>query len=326
MESRTDVIKIFRKLYINRKFIVKICFLFTILGSIISFLLPTEFMSSTIFIPQKFNSKSSAISSVADLVGFNINSGSSSNEIPITMYPQVSESKKFKRLLLDIEVDNKKNLREFITEHYNLIENKNDSSDSFYLSKYEEKCFKILSGIVKIKIDQKNGFIIVESTMPIPQYSSIIAHSARNILQKIIIENRIESAKQNLSYSEAQLKEKMKDFNKIQNLLSNFKDSNLNIVSQTRKNKINKLEAEFEIIKSVVTELSIQVEQSKLEISRNTPVFSTIKEAITPNKRKSPNRKEIVISSFLLGFILSSLYINFKDKLKSVYHDIIEQS
>ena len=48
-------------------------------------------------------------------------------------------------------------------------------------------------------------------------------------------------------------------------------------------NEKNKLEAEFQIINAVVTELSKQVEQAKLQVKKDTPVFSTIKEAIIPN-------------------------------------------
>ena len=46
--------------------------------------------------------------------------------------------------------------------------------------------------------------------------------------------------------------------------------------------------AEFGIINAVVSELSKQVEQAKLQVTKDTPVF-TIREAVIPNK-KSPKK------------------------------------
>ena len=50
--------------------------------------------------------------------------------------------------------------------------------------------------------------------MSIAEYSAIIAINSKDILQKIIIENKIESARQNLKFSEEQLNEKKLEFDK----------------------------------------------------------------------------------------------------------------
>ena len=75
------------------------------------------------------------------------------------------------------------------------------------------------------------------------------------------------------------------EFDEIQSKLAYFSDSNLNTVNSFVNNEKDKLQAEFQIINAVVTELSKQVEQAKLQVTKDTPVFSTIKEAIIPNKK-----------------------------------------
>ena len=65
--------------------------------------------------------------------------------------------------------------------------------------------------------------------MPIAKYSAIVAKTSE-ILQSIIIENKIETAKQNLNFSEKQLNEKKLEFDEIQSKLA-FSDSNLNVVN-----------------------------------------------------------------------------------------------
>ena len=54
----------------------------------------------------------------------------------------------------------------------------------------------------------KDGFVTINSTMPVAEYSAIIAKKSREILQNIIIENKIETARQNLNFSQKQLSEK----------------------------------------------------------------------------------------------------------------------
>ena len=83
-------------------------------------------------------------------------------------------------------------------------------------------------------------------------------------------------------------------------------------------NEKSKLEAEFQIINSVVTELSKQVEQAKLQVSRDTPVFSTI----IPTGRISPKRKQIVVIYGFIGFIISTGFILIKDPLLNIFNNI----
>ena len=56
-------------------------------------------------------------------------------------------------------------------------------------------------------------------------------------------------------------------------------------------------------------ELSKQVEQSKLQVNEDTPVFSIVKEASMPVKRSSPKRTQMVLIFGFIGFINFNLYI-----------------
>ena len=148
------------------------------------------------------------------------------------------------------------------------------------MTRLEEKsCFKVLSEIVNVSVNQNDGFISITAEMPVAEYSAKIAKFSRELLQMIIIENKIESARQNLIFSEGQLKEKKQEFDKIYSKLALFSDTNLNSVNSFVINEKNKLESEFAIISSVVEDISKQVEQAKLQLNKDTPVFSTIQEA-----------------------------------------------
>ena len=305
-----DLIGIFKKLYNSIKLIFYIFIVFVSIGFFVAFLSPTKYSSSTIFIPQNQETSSSSLSGVASLVGINLGNSNFGGEIPSSMYPKIAESPSYKLLLLSeiIDVEKKLTLREYINLNYDLNYENLGNTSSLEISELDEECFEILDEILSISVNQKDGFVTLSSSMEVARYSAIIVIKAREILQKTIIENKIESARQNLIFSLKQLDEKKILFNEIQSKIAYFSDSNLNSVNSFVINEKGKLEAEFEIINAVVTELSKQVEQAKLQVKKDTPVFSTIKEAVIPNKKSSPKRAQIIVIFGFLGFIFSVLY------------------
>lgn len=324
INTEIDIIQIIRKLYNSVKILIIITISFSIIGIVYSLISPIKYKASTIFILQNQNT-SSSLSGFANLVGINLSSNLTGNGIPTSIYPQIGNSPKFKRLLLKRIIDVKKNksLESILINDFGLEKNNSENnSSSIYVSKFEEDCFKIISKIISIDVNSKDGYITITTNMSNGNYAAIVANSSKDILQNIIIENKIESAKQTLNFSLRQLNEKQKQFDTIQTKLSKFKDSNLNLVNSSFINEQKKLEAEFQIINSVVTELSKQVELAKLEVSKNTPVFSTIKEAVVPNTKDSPYRARIVVLFTIFGFIFSITYVLIIDPLKKVLLEI----
>ena len=323
-DEEIDLVEILKKIYKSRKFILIISFSFALLGVAVALLSPIKFSSETIFITQNQESNSSSLSGVASLVGINLGTSNFGGEIPASMYPQVIQSPKFKRLLLNsnIDFDNKINLKQYLIDYHKLNSENNKINSDLYVSKLENDCFEIIDEIISVNVNQKDGFVTLSATLPIAEYSAILAKKAKEILQEIIINNKIESANQNLIFSQQQLEEKKLIFDEIQAKLAYFSDSNLNSVNSFVINERDKLEAEFQIIKAVVTELSKQVEQVKLQVSKDTPVFSTIKESVIPINRTSPKRTQLVIIYGFIGFVISILFILLKDILLDVFNKI----
>ena len=323
-DDEIDLVEILKKIYKSRKFILIISFSFALLGVVVAMLSPIKFSSETIFITQNQESNSSSLSGVASLVGINLGSSNFGREIPASMYPQVIQSSKFKRLLLNsnIDFDNKINLKQFLIDYYKLNAENDKINSDLYVSKFENDCFGIIDQIISVNVDQKDGFVTLSATLPIAEYSAILTKNAKEILQEIIINNKIESANQNLIFSQQQLEEKKLIFDEIQAKLAYFSDSNLNSVNSFIINERDKLQAEFQIISAVVTELSKQVEQLKLQVSKDTPVFSTIKEVTIPIYRISPKRTQLVIIYGFLGLIISTGFILIKDILLNVLNKI----
>ena len=325
-DDEIDLIELLQTAWDGRKRIIIISSIFVLIGVASAFLSPIVYTSTTTFINSQTESAgSSSLSGVASLVGINLSGISAGSEIPAAIYPQIGESVEFKRTLLKSTIDEKNliKLGGFLAE-YNDIDRplENDSNNELFVSEYENDLFEIISEIMSIEVNERDGFISITTKMPKSEYAAKTCINAREILQQTVINNRIKSAKQKLLYSEKQLKSKRIEFEEIQNKLAYFNDSNLNLVKSSIINERDKLEAEFQIINAVMVELSKQVEQRKLQVSEDMPVFSVIKEAVMPVDRSSPKRTQMVLIFGVIGFVLSAFYVMIKKPLTTIINEI----
>ena len=320
-----DLIELLKTVWNGRKQIIIISFVFVLVGISTALLLPVIYSSSTTFInSQTESSPASGLSGVASLVGINLSGMSSGSEIPPTMYPQIGESVEFKRTLVDSYIDEKEQIKlgDFLANYNSIEKSVSENSNKLFISEFENELFDVMNDVISISVDQKEGFVTISANMPNSEYAANTCINAREILQKIIIDSRIKSAKQKLEYSEKQLASKRIEFEEIQNKLAYFNDSNINLVTSSVINERDKLEAEFQIINAVMIELSKQVEQRKLQVSEDTPVFSIVKEASMPVKRSSPKRTQVVLIFGFVGIIVSVFYILIKDPFKQILNKI----
>ena len=320
-----DLIELLKTAWNGRKQIIIISFVFVLVGVAAALLSPVVYSSSTTFInSQTESSSSSGLSGVASLVGINLGGMSSGSEIPPTMYPQLGESIEFKRDLLNSYIDEKEQIKleDFLANYNDIEKSVTENNNKLFISEYEDALFNIINDVVSISVNQKDGFITITANMPNSEYAANTCINAREILQQTVINNRIKSAKQKLEYSEEQLNSKRIEFEEVQNKLAYFNDSNLNLVTSSVINERDKLEAEFQIINAVMVELSKQVEQRKLQVSEDTPVFSIVKEASMAVKRSSPKRAQMVLIFGFIGLIASISYTLAKSPVAQILKEI----
>ena len=198
----------------------------------------------------------------------------------------------------------------------------NSSSYAMSVSLEEEKLFRSLSKILSLNVNANEGFVTLSASMEDPLVSAIIAKGAQEILQKNVINYKIKSASEQLEFNQKQLDLKKIEFDSLQNKLALFKDSNLNIVDSRFQNKLSGLESEFNIVNAVYQELSKQLEQSKLQVSRDTPVFSVIKGVSIPNQRSAPKRSLTVVIYSFIGFILGCGFVLIKTPFLQIIKEI----
>ncbi len=88
------------------------------------------------------------------------------------------------------------------------------------------------------------------------------------------------------------------------------------------QNKLSRIESEVNISAPIVQQLASQVEQAKLQVNKDTPVFTTIKPVTIPFERSAPKRSQIVLIFGFLGLVLSCGYVLVKEPAMEIIKSI----
>jgi uncharacterized protein involved in exopolysaccharide biosynthesis len=186
------------------------------------------------------------------------------------------------------------------------------------LTKKQEEVRKMIADQVTLNIDSKQGFITLQAAFPEAMLSAQVADQARELLQKYITRFKIEKASDKLTFIEQRYEEKKKEFEKAQERLARFRDQNKNVSSMMARTEEERLQSEYSITTTVYNELAKQLEQAKIQVKEETPVFSIIEPAMVPQEKSKPKKPMIVFIWLFLGGIVGTGMVFGKVYLKDI--------
>ena len=331
-----DLLELAKTSWLNRKIIGSITFLFIILGVLTALLLEKEYTAGSTFVPQTSEPSKvgGSLGGLASLAGINLGAMGGGSEIPPTLYPKIVSSVNFKKNLLDAKI-NPIGLNYSISykDYYDSLhkiaffplvlkytiglpfelikslksnpEGIENEIDIVTISNDEFEHFKRLEKQISIQYNEKEGFVSLSFIMPEPLISAQMAKFAEELLQKEVIEYKIQNAREQLKFTQERFEEKRIEFESVQRKLANFRDKNQNLSSALVLNQLEKLESEYNFAFNIYTELAKQLEQAKLQVSQDTPIFSVIQPVSVPIEKSAPKRPLIVLIFAFIGMILS---------------------
>jgi uncharacterized protein involved in exopolysaccharide biosynthesis len=332
-----------------RKHILIIGIICSILGGIIGFLTPTTYTATSTFLPQKAETIGMAgnLGSLAALAGINLNAQMSGGDIPPSMYFTVLESEPFRKRVLDaIILNNEDSLsyRDYLkTKDRPLLSSLFDyiiqiqkeitgidlrqnepirAGELIALTKEENKLHKALSEKISITSDKKEGIVSLKIVEEDPLTAAQVAKATEEILQDWIIEHKIKYAKAQYDFIEKQFDAKQKEFFSIQEQLANYTDRNQNVLSASYLTRLDRLQAEFDLLNTVYTELAKQKEQAAIQLSKDTPTFSVLDPVKVPNEKTGPKNSIYILSGFFIGVFFSSGWFIARKSIKNFLIEI----
>ena len=121
-----------------------------------------------------------------------------------------------------------------------------------------------------------------------------------------------EIEQQELEYIKDRFKEAEKDYFSKRAALANYKDRNVNVISNLAQNRLEQLQTEYSLSSNIYSQLAGELETAKLNVKKDTPVFTVIKPATIPIEPSSPKRVLILLQFILVGFLIGAFYILFR--------------
>ena len=186
----------------------------------------------------------------------------------------------------------------------------NPALDAYnFISLEDFGMIKSLRGKFSIELNDKEGYIKVIASDQDAFVSTQLVSLVTKNLQSRIIALRTNKIKERLDYSKEQYDLKRSEFESLQNRVARFKDSNKNISTAKFLSRLERLQSEYTLQESILTNLAGVYNNNKIKLNKNTPIFSVIDEVYVPNERSAPKRSMIVIIWVFLGLVLAVGYI-----------------
>ena len=345
-EQEIDLIELAKRLWGERKFLFKCCGVAIVVGLVVAFSIPKEYSTTVKLAPETSDpsKKMGNLGGLAAMAGINLNTSSGTDAISPDLYPDVVQSIPFLLELFPVEVTDEDgtlstSLYEYMDEHqrsawwsyiikapFNLLggvkdlffkeEKGSNTLSSFRLSKEQTDVIENLQERISVSVDKKTLVITVSVQMQDPLISANITQVVLNNLQSYITSYRTQKAKQDLEFTEKVFGEARESYYKAQRAYAAFEDANKNIISASYRTEQERLKNEMTLTFNVYNTLAQKLEQDKLRVQEQTPVYTVIQPATVPLKASSPKKPLILIGFVFLAIFGAVGYLFIKDLFK----------
>jgi len=343
-EMTIDISKIFKVIARKKWSILIVTIISALLGIFIAINIPNEYSSQVQILPE-LESKDGAgglskFKSLAGLAGVDLGSLSSTEAVRPDLYPNIIQSTPFLMDVLNLEVfvskykrkmtmnafleENKK--QELATKIFGesddsdkdmpVINSKNIPLETIHLNKKQDNLIKELQKRVGATLDKKTGVISISAKMQDPVIAATIVRYCQDYLTDYVVNYRTEKTLKDIKFLEERLNEAKRRYDNALFSYSSYQDRNKSLFLNIAKDEGKKLQYEVDLSYNLYSELAKQLEEAKIKVHRETPIFKVLEPAQIPVKKSEPKRSVMVLGFAFLGLILSTfvvLGINYKE-------------
>ncbi|MBP6386290.1 MAG: hypothetical protein KA313_08300 [Pseudarcicella sp.] len=287
---------------------------------------PDEYVSEAKLLPEieaKDAGGSSKLKSLAGLAGVDLGSASTEAIRP-DLYPSVVQSLPF-LLKVQNEYVNSYNLKRqiLLKDFLNLPvkglfggvtvpkpeANSTWPTTSIKLSYKEMGTCQMIQSRIAVTFDKKTGIITVSVKMQDPYIAAQLADYTQNYLTKYVGAYRTGKAKKDVLFFEKRVAEAKVRYDRAQYALSSFNDSNKALFMNIAKDQTKKLQYELDLAFNLYSDLTKQLEEAKIKIHKETPIFAVLESASVPLIKSEPKRSLMIAGGLFLGFFITFVFL-----------------
>lgn len=359
-EEGLDIMALLRQLWDGRLRIIIWTLVFILLGLFAALTMKRTYTVSTVMVPQLNSSSNNTLSSLASLAGFDLGSNSSNSELSPLVYPKIVSSIPFRKELMYTplhyaKIDTPVSMYTYVMDYakptlgdkvkkYTLglpgvilksimgekkpqeivlpvDTTSTDTPQPVVITKDEEKVLEMVGKCVSLAVDKKEGYVTLTVVGSEPVQTAELAMKAQQLLQDEVTRFRLEKSESELDYIQARYNEIKREAESTQAQLARVQDRSQNLGTRQDLLERDRIQAKYNVANSVYVEMAKQLEQAKMQVKKDTPMFTVIQPVTVPTKPSNSRAKTLVIWTFL-GFVLGCgmvLLRGYMPKLKASF-------
>ena len=338
-EDEIDLIELARKLWAEKKLVLKWCGVAAVLGIVIAFSIPKQYTTQVVLAPELADRRSGGLGALAGLAGINMGQSGADAVYP-DLYPDIVSSVPFVVELFDVPVTNFKGdlqttVYDYMGNHtrspwwsvvisapfkalnwfVSLFKDKDgeekDEIDVFQLTPQEVGIVNALNSCINISVDKKTSVITLAVTMQDPLISAVLTDTVMRNLQEYITAYRTNKARHDLEFIQKLFDEAQQNYYAAQQAYADYVDSNQGLSSNSAQTKRERLQNEMELAFNLYNQMAQQLQQAKAKVQESTPAYTVLQPASVPIKASKPSKLLILVGCVFLAGIIAAAWILF---------------
>jgi uncharacterized protein involved in exopolysaccharide biosynthesis len=352
-DDEIDLIEVAKTIWAGRMLILKVTAVFFVLGLVIAFGSKVEYEASCKLMPESqegMKQNLGGLGSLAGLAGINLDMGGNGALTP-ELYPQIAQSvpflmkvwnepiqfekqdtttssyiyfkeidkPSFLSLLLKYTVGLPFQIKNWLTKTEPEVISDRTENQIIRLTKEDTELLEKYRDRITVSVETKTGILTLKSEMPDALAAAELAQHSIDFLTEYVTDYKVSKAKENFNFVQARYDEAKENFEKTQEALATFNDRNRNVVTALAQAESQRLQNEYNLAFEVFKGLATQLEQAKIKVKEETPVFTVLEPVKVPVDKSKPNKMLVLLGSIFLGALIGLGFIFFQ-KLKLHYN------
>lgn len=161
----------------------------------------------------------------------------------------------------------------------------------------------------RINIETTGRITSLKVKMPEPYLSAELNTIVLKKVVDYVVAYKTDKQQQNLEFIQERTKEAENKFRASQLRLASFRDANQGIITQTARTKEEQLQAENNLAFSLYNSLSQQLEQTRIQLKKETPIFTEFQPVAIPLSKAEPRIPKILAIYTILGVVVGGMVI-----------------
>ncbi len=176
----------------------------------------------------------------------------------------------------------------------------------------------MLDDRVSLTVETKQGYLTLTVNMPEPLAAAEVAQKAQQLLQAYIPRFRIEKSKAELDFIQERYNVAKAEAESYQYSVAVTADKYKDLTSNVPQVSSARLQTKYNIANSVFLDLAKQLEQAKIQVNKDTPVFTIVEPVAIPTEKSKPSKAMILAIWFFLGAVIGCGVVYGKHWLQGV--------